>query len=209
MDIKEMHNAFLVLGQQMGMQSMRNILPSEIDVFLNAAIIEEVRKSILSNVNTAFNDKVTIQKNTVSPINFVRTLYAMKAVSTQNSNSFDFEDDDVMYFTSIFVKYESEGLYNCRLIEQDELANTLNDYCNGASFDYPIASMSVFGESKSWVIYNNNEKTVQTAIVNYIKNPAKVDYANNVNCDLPEYTHQQIVETAINKYFASVGSTTN
>lgn len=209
MDIKEMHNAFLVLGQQMGMQNMRNILPSEIDVFLNAAIIEEVRKAILSNVNTAFNDKVTIQKNTVSPINFIRTLYSYTFKDVEG-DQFDADDTDIMYYTSIFVKYEVTGkIYNCRLIEPDELANTLNDYCNGASFDYPIATLSRFGNTYRWTIYNNNEKTIIGVVVNYIKYPDKVDYANNVSCDLPEYTHQQIVETAINKYFASVGSTTN
>lgn len=209
MDIKEMHNAFLVLGQQMGMQNMRNILPSEIDVFLNAAIIEEVRKAILSNVNTAFNDKVTIQKNTTSPINFIRTLYSSTFKNVEECQ-FDADDTDIMYYTSIFVKYEVTGkVYNCRLIEPDELANTLNDYCNGASFDYPIATLSKSGNTYRWTIYNNNEKTIIGVVVNYIKYPAKVDYANEVSCDLPEYTHQQIVETAINKYFASVGSTTN
>ena len=102
MTIQEMHTAFRVMGQQMGLQNMRNILPAEIDVFLNAAIVDETRKAILSNVNTTFNDKVTVQKNTVSPINFVRTLYAIKYVDTKNSNEFDIEDGDVMYFTSIF-----------------------------------------------------------------------------------------------------------
>ena len=208
MTIQEMHTAFRVMGQQMGLQNMRNILPAEIDVFLNAAIVDETRKAILSNVNTAFNDKVTVQKNTVSPINFVRTLYAVKHVDTQNSNEFDIDDDDVMYFTSIFVKYDVTGkLYNCRLIEPDELANTLNDYCNGASFDYPIVSMSVWGTQKSWVIYNNNEKIATMAIVNYIKKPNIVSYNNNGDCDLPEYTHQQIVESAINKFFNSLNNT--
>ena len=208
MTIQEMHTAFRVMGQQMGLQNMRNILPAEIDVFLNAAIVDETRKAILSNVNTAFKDKVTVQKNTVSPINFVRTLYAVKYVDTENSNEFDMDEDDVMYFTSIFVKYDITGkLYNCRLIEPDELANTLNDYCNGASFDYPIVSMSVWGTQKSWVIYNNNEKIATMAIVNYIKKPTIVSYNNNVDCDLPEYTHQQIVESAINKFFNSLNNT--
>ena len=38
MTIQEMHQLFRVVGQQMGMQTIRAILPEEIDVFLNMAI---------------------------------------------------------------------------------------------------------------------------------------------------------------------------
>ena len=201
MTIKEMHTAFLVLGQQMGMQNMRNILPNEIDVFLNAAIIDEVRKVILSNTTQTFPDKVSAQKNAISPINFIRTLYKSGTPTIDNNVLTD--NFDVMLYLSVSVKYEHDGkVYGCRIIEEDELANTLNDYCNGASFDYPIASFS----NDSWKIYSGNRNVID-ATINYIANPTKVSYKSNINCDLPEYTHNQIIEAAITKYFASVGQT--
>ena len=209
MDIKEMHKAFLVLGQQMGLQNMRNILPNEIDVFINAAIVDEVRKAILTNVNTAFGDKVTIQRNTISPINFIRTLYTSKSINVA-TNKIIADDTVIMYYTSIWVSYENnDDIYQCRLIEPDELANTLRDYCNGASFDYPIATL--INEDPTgyvWTIYSGIKKP-NKAVINFIRNPNKVDYENNISCDLPKYTHNQIVEAAIAKYFPSVGSTTN
>ena len=41
MNIAEMHNVFRTLGQQMGMQLNRGILPESIDIYLNEAIIEK------------------------------------------------------------------------------------------------------------------------------------------------------------------------
>ena len=80
-----MHKAFLILGQQMGMQNMRNILPSEIDVFINAAIIDEVRKVLISNANANLGDKVSIKNNGVSPVNFLRTLYKSETKSAMTN----------------------------------------------------------------------------------------------------------------------------
>lgn len=204
MDIKEMHNAFLVLGQQMGMQNMRNILPSEIDVFLNAAIIEEVRKVVLSNVNANFTDKVTVQKNNISPINFIRTLY--RGIAIPIEDNLVEQLDDVLFYTSVFVEYTQGGIeIPCRIIEPDELAFTLSDYCNAPSKEYPIVVL----QNDYLVFYPQPFDNNAYAMINYVKNPTKVSYANETSCNLPEYTHNQIVETAINKYFASVGSTTN
>ena len=198
-----MHKAFLILGQQMGMQNMRNILPSEIDVFINAAIIDEVRKVLISNANANLGDKVSIKNNGVSPVNFLRTLYKSETKSAMTNKVAAIED--VLAYVSLFIKYNgNDNIYPCRIIEQDKLATTLNDYCNGASFDYPIATFF----NDHWEIYSDN-KQVDECIINYIKTPTKVCYETDTSCDLPEYTHNQIVEAAITKYFASIGSTTN
>ena len=75
MTIQEMHQTFRVFAQQMGMQLVRAILPEEIDVYLNTAIVEKTREVILSNTVTAFSDRVSVQDNSISPINYIRTLY--------------------------------------------------------------------------------------------------------------------------------------
>ena len=45
--------------------------------------------------------------------------------------------------------------------------------------------------------------------IKYIKNPNVVKYsddaAQQVNCDLPNYCHYEIVERAVQKYYASLG----
>ena len=56
MNIAEMHNVFRTLGQQMGMQLNRGILPESIDIYLNEAIIEKVQVDLLRGVHTALQD---------------------------------------------------------------------------------------------------------------------------------------------------------
>ena len=50
MNIGEMHVTFRELAQQMGMQTVRAILMEDIDICLNAAIIEKARNVIVENV---------------------------------------------------------------------------------------------------------------------------------------------------------------
>lgn len=49
MNIGEMHVTFRELAQQMGMQTVRAILMEDIDICLNAAIIEKARNVIVEN----------------------------------------------------------------------------------------------------------------------------------------------------------------
>lgn len=211
MTIQEMHQTFRVFAQQMGMQLVRAILPEEIDVYLNSAIIEKVREVVFTNTNVVFNDRISIQDNSISPINYIRTLYKQKELSlTDKSNDvFIRENDDIMFYTYISLVYSGDDIiYGARLIEPDKLHSTLRDFCNGASFDYPI--VSIYNTNGQEVIKTfTGGKEVERLIINYIANPIKVSYKENINCDLPEYTHNDIVQLACQKYFVSVGSTTH
>ena len=43
MKVKEVHNEFMLLAQQMGMKSVRAILPEELDRLINLEAIEYVK----------------------------------------------------------------------------------------------------------------------------------------------------------------------
>ena len=75
MDIDRMHSTFRVIGQQMGMQLVRGILPESIDVYINAEIGELIQTEFLANAHTVLQDNVNLQSMTISPINLFRTLY--------------------------------------------------------------------------------------------------------------------------------------
>lgn len=83
-----MHNTFRTLGQQMGMQLIRGILPESIDVYLNDVIIEKTQVELLQGVRTALQDSVNTQASTMSPINAFRSLYrtARYAINTEDVN---------------------------------------------------------------------------------------------------------------------------
>lgn len=208
MTIQEMHQTFRVFAQQMGMQLVRAILPEEIDVYLNTAINERVREVILSNLNVDSTGKLIVNSN-ISPINYIRTLYRTSTQNLSVSNSFGLTGIDAMYFTSFAVSYaNTTDKYKCRIIEPDELYNTINDFCNAPSKEFPIITISTLDNGNlSAQIYNDNNK-VTSLIINYIANPTKVSLASNVDCNLPDYTHNDIVQLACQKYFVSVGATT-
>lgn len=211
-----MHEMFRTVGQQVGMQDVRAILPESIDIFINIAIIEKARSIVMENTKTAFPNRVSIQNNFVSPINALRTLYRRKEITiTDITKDVQLSQlDNVFLYTSFAIRYDNnDSEYKCRFIDGDKLEETLNDVLNGASWDYPICSM-FNGENNSEylkVFINSNSHTPNAIIIKYIANPAVVKFSKNaaecINCDLPDYLHSEIVELAVSKFFKSVTAT--
>lgn len=221
MNIQEMHTTFRTLGQQMGMQLIRGILPESIDVFINEAINEKVRSVVIMNTTTQFRDRVAIQDNSISPINSIRTLVKKGSITINSSltdtdyYTADVAIDNVMFYTSFGVRYIGNvKKVGARFIESDKLDDTRSDYCNSESWDYPIITMYSNDQDKEYIqLYiNNNIKKPATVEVDYIILPKIVKWnatlATAVSCNLPVYTHNEIVELAVNKFFNSVNSTT-
>lgn len=191
----EMITAFRVYGQQIGMQKMRNILDEEIDVFLNSAVIEKIRQVLGTNVNAQFADKVSIQQNSVSPINYVRTLVKSNILSIKSNIAVIPENINIMYILGVTV----DG-HKARFIEPVDIENTINDYCNSPSKEYPIFTFI----NNSFKVYNN-EPMINEVILKYIEYPNKIGRKDD--CNLPEYTHDEIVQLAVQKYFVSLNNT--
>lgn len=215
MTISEMHHLFRVIGQANGLQVVRAILPESIDDYLNAAIMEKCRSVLIQNTSTAFPDKITNRDNPTSPYNALRTLFKTKDITLANSSTlkcFTGKDNthktEILAYISAATKYENETTYPCRIIEPDKIHYVLNDFCNAPSKDYPCCVIE--SDTNNYAGFNvyTNDTTIPNLIVSYVKNPAKVDLGANINCDLPDYLHYEIVEIAVNKYFQSVGSTT-
>lgn len=207
MNIKEMHTAFRTVGQQMGLQQVRAILPEGIDIYLNTAIIEIVRNKMLSNTQTVYQDKVTLQHNPVSPINAFRNLYVSKEYTVSKDSDDIYkttELEDIMFILNVIVKYDKKQV-QCRLIEPDKVPLINNDYCNKATKEYPIATC------KGVIELFTGSGVPTNCIVEGIKYPAKVKYDNigYVNCDLLEYLHNDVVELAVQKFLQSIKSTIN
>ena len=195
----EMHTAFRVYGQQIGMQKMRNILPEEIDVFLNSAVVEKIRQVLGTNVVAQFPDKVSTQQNSISPINYVRTLVKSKSLTLSN-NSVDCPSDiQIMYILGL-----TTGGHKARFIEPIDVENVKNDFCNAPSKEYPIFTFI----NNKFEVYGDT--TTTSANVQYVEYPAKIGLDSDglsISCNLPEYTHDEIVQLAVQKYFASLNNT--
>lgn len=223
MDIVAMHKLFRLLGQEMGMEKVRSILPSSIDGYLQDAIQEQAVAIIRENVTTVYNDKIIVQDNFASPINGLSTLYREISINADGTYSSKFKIvannlKDVMYFYGFSIKYDNADRYrNCRIIENNKVELTLDDYCNRATHKYPVITVSSSNEdsgSYSFDIYIGTPNILDSLKIKYIKMPRVVKFVSetspdNVDCDLPQHLHKSIVELAVTKFFNSVGSTTN
>ena len=257
MNIQEMHSAFRTLGQQMGLQLVRGILPESIDVYLNDVIMEKARTELLQGVRTVLQEEVATQASTMSPINTFRHLYrtaryAIDTAQVGNTNKVSFYNTDngytviniptinssitisgsefkinPMMFLGFSVEYENTLRGNpvaCRLVGSDVLETTLRDFCNGASKDSPVCCLSAIpivsdnteqseDISNEQVEFYLNSKGASIKFINvkYIKNPNVVKYdidlAKCINCDLPIFTHFEVVERAVYKFYQSIGAT--
>lgn len=238
MTVSEMHELFRVLGQQMGMQKVRGILPESIDVLLYASAVHCVRQIITSNVTTNFGNVVAIQKNKISVINALRTLYVEKETNIdydagdipdpvvvdafyKNFSVFSIVDCIVGYADESHTKYAFS-----RFVEPNLIDNTLNDYLLRPSSKYPVVTVTIaddnyknttpegseYGSRIVYNIYTDGNKPTKLK-TSFIKYPAKIHLAetsdDNVDCDLPVHLHNMVVEEAVNLYLQSVHITSS
>ena len=207
-----MHELFRTLGQQMGLQLVRAILPQSIDNYLNDTIMEVARQSVLNNAQTVYQDKVTVQNNPISQVNSIRTLVGRIVYEiSENPVSIDADSNRIMFYTSFSLKF-GDKTRKARFIEIDKVDDVLSDYCNRASSEYPVITyIGNDSVNDNFELYFGNKEKPTEIEVNYIKLPATVKYSDieeeRVDCDLPEHLHYRIVELAVDKFFNSVGST--
>lgn len=211
MTINDMHNLFRVLGQQMGMQNVRAILPESIDLYLNNAIIKKVRTLLLENLKIDGESRIITRRDTIVPINALRTLYSEYddyLEEVESSIEVTPTLSKLMVILGVSIMYADNGkIYECRLIDSIELANTLNDYCNRPDKENPIA---VYIDGHLRLYFGENSVTGEDRyFVKYVKLPATVSLSGNTDCDLPEYLHNEIVENAVKMYFTSINNGLN
>ena len=89
MNIADMHIMFRQLAQQMGMQNVRAIVPEQIDLLLNTAIIDVVNEIIKRNIAST-NDRVITDNSKIGQINALSTLYKDTEVQIYKYNGNEF-----------------------------------------------------------------------------------------------------------------------
>lgn len=262
MNIADMHIMFRQLAQQMGMQNVRAILPEQIDLLLNTAIIDVVNEIVKRNIAST-NDRVITDNSKIGQINALSTLYknaevqifkydgneftlnsGVNAIQTVMTTGFEFDitcnhnpqvektaiPSDYMYICDFNINYYTSrsvgntkiktDWFPVRIIDDIYVADALNDFILAPSFRSPIAHIVNREEGHiRIIIYIDRKKNKQSNIpngvipsnlrVSYIAKPLTVKYAEdvgnlNVNCNLPEYLHGDIVKHAVDLYHASI-----
>lgn len=82
MTIAEMHQMFRNYAQQMGMQNVRAILPSQIDLLLNNSISDTVNQVIAQNIGST-SDRVITDNSKLKQVNALKSLYKVWKAKVQ------------------------------------------------------------------------------------------------------------------------------
>ena len=209
-----------IITQNIGVTNDRVITDNSKLGQINA--LRSLYNVILVNANPVSN---TSEQNVVNP--FVRAeetqIFTIKADITNFGTNFDY-----LYLVDLAINYrnkENSGIiggslnsiitnyFPIRLIDDAYLADTINDFVLKPRLRTPVA-----------VIYNNKldiyiDDTVLSGLpnnlnpyklrVSYIAKPASVAYkqdlgGTNVDCDLPEYMHIDILKHAVDLYRISI-----
>ena len=82
MTTAEMHQMFRNYAQQMGMQNVRAILPSQIDLLLNNSISDTVNQVIAQNIGST-SDRVITDNSKLNQVNALKSLYKVWKAKVQ------------------------------------------------------------------------------------------------------------------------------
>lgn len=117
MNISEMHSAFRTIGQQMGLQLVRGILPESIDVFLNDVIQEKVQQELLVTTRTAIQETTDTQASTMGGLNILRSLYRnfRLDVGWTDNNPNEILDNTIHEDTGNIIYYNPSNSY-CEIL---------------------------------------------------------------------------------------------
>ena len=166
--------------------------------------VEDISSNVWSNVQE-------------TPIRYLEA--NIKDITNDSSNTFEYlflVDLSIRYYTKVSTdnteKKNSTNYFPIRLIDDCFLADTLNDFILRPRLRSPIA---VIVNDKIDVYYKNDADIQASALypyklrVSYIAKPAKVAYltdinGTNVDCDLPEYLHIDILKHAVDLYRIAV-----
>ena len=230
MTIREMHEMFRQYSQQMGMQNVRAILPEQIDLLINNSINDTINQIVTQNIGIT-NDRVITDNSKLNQVNALRSLYRIfsynlgadaEKLSGHITGYSDYissllGNNQYLFIVDASISYKKSNsmdtsIFPVRIIDDMYLADVLNDFILCPRFRSPIMTI----HDDKFEIYID-EKTKLTELnlavnrlrVSYIAKPAVVAYltdvgGTDVNCDLPEYLHVDIVKHAVELYRTAV-----
>ena len=180
---------------------------------------EYTNKAIYSQVET---DEVTTSESVDSGY-----VNLADAVSDLMGGTTELSEDGALFIVDAAVRYNKSGSHGISkwfpiaIVEDAYLADALQDYSMRPTFRQPIANIYVdhsskttkfdvwFGEQDVDNIHMTSYPTINAVRISYIAKPKKVKYVSdlgetNVNCDLPESMHVDILKHAVDLYRTSV-----
>lgn len=217
MTIQEMHIEFKERLDKSASSSFPELLVEQVDLLLNNAIekfvklrygrnniykagVEEIQKrtdDLRTLVVTHYPQlaTVTTEDNTVKAS--LTTLYSDEALTTLTTDKYQFFLNGRVRTvkTGCTSSYNSVKLYN-----HDDINSVLKNPFKKPTFNEVIG----YFEKGDLYLLTDGTFTIDKAKITYLKKAAVVKYGSlyptpvsNVNCDLPEHAHTEVVDLAV------------
>jgi hypothetical protein len=207
MTIEEMHASILLKVDRVGSYSTANLIPGEIDDFLNEAIRDFVNRqkrylreelSVNQSSKAQENLHTLIKSTTVSNVSSHPVFDNVSTIALSDLNDYD-------YFISGRADFDG----SIKILKPVASAYIVDE--EKTKYDSPFNSGIPSAIEEAQIMMRNPTGTSDPTKVkvNYVKQPAKVlldpnNSSNNVDCDLPTEVHRDIVKLAVNNIFQSL-----
>lgn len=200
MKVSDIHNEFLLLGQQMGMKTVRAILPEQIDDLINLETVEYV-KDVFSRKGNRELDGISdnvIRLTELSPLHKSQTVEVSdtKDIVFGTGYSIELKDIDGFMFLTSVSSFTGEASHRCRIIDLDLVSETQNDYHSKSIVISPICYKT---PDAIEVIATFN---VDKFVINYIKYPTAINYKDDTTCELSDIAMREVIKRSVNTFNA-------
>lgn len=217
MTIQEMHIEYKERLDKSSSSSFPELLVEHQDLFLNNAIqnfvklrygrnniykagVEEIQKrtdDLRTLVVTNYPQITTVTTETNTVKASLTTLYSDEALTTLTTDKYWF----FLNGRSRTVKFGCLSQYHSiRIYNHDDINSILKNPFKKPRFDEIVG----YFEKGDLYLVTDGTFTIDKAKITYIKKPAVVKYGSlyptpsaNVDCDLPEHTHTEIINLAV------------
>tara|TARA_Y100000004_G_scaffold62249_4_gene69724 strand:- start:2859 stop:3536 length:678 start_codon:yes stop_codon:yes gene_type:complete len=202
MSIDEMHKEFMILIDKADSGGAPSFLPSEIDVFLNAAIERFVSKRAFGN-----NPRRTTFEEDQKRRDDLRNLILQDTINPENVDL-----SGANKINGIFVRLprnyrhaineeaqielsdRSLHTVSVKPITHDRYNKIIDDPFNKPE-QHTVYRLDYSGDRFELICGEGTR--LSKYYLRYIKHPNVVDYSDNKGCDLSEHTHREIVRMAV------------
>lgn len=234
MTIDQMHIQLQLRLQKINSNAFDNFIEEERDEYLNLAISRFVKNRFMPESNymgegfeqsqKRYDDLRTLVKKDESlTVTYVSGDVAQRGMFVDRGEF----PTDYNYLVSIRCKvdYSRSGITftvpdsarvpdgdegtdyktwitKANIVQSDDIYELLKDPFNKTSPKEPIADISEDGID----VYTDDTFLIDGIIINYLKKPTTVSLSTSTDCDLPEHTHDEIVDMATELMLSDIGA---
>ena len=203
MNIATAHIEFKLALDKVSSSSYPELLPEEVDYFLNEATARFVKQRYYKNnlFNLGFEE---IQKRTEDLKGIVVTNDVASVIATGEERTYKYSLSSLtppylFYIRGrvLVTKSGCDPTYkSIKIVQQDDLEKLKLDPFNKTSVLEPLA---YFEDGSIYVLYDTSFG-LGNIRVTYLRKPTVIVYTNSSNelCELSEHTHKEIVQLAVN-----------